>query len=152
MSLGPNKVERLINAIRRSNPDSEYVYTRGLCFEFFLILRSMFPEANAYYSQEEGHVWTEIDGKFYDIYGMHFELPKDIEKIDWTMTDKPSRWSGRFEFNCWQAMRIRERDKKHRETKTSLFNRCRKPEDRKKYWQIGIAPKESLDKAAINMV
>ena len=59
----------LITAIRNSFPGAELVYTRGACFEFYKILKASFPQAVPYYDEVEGHVYTEIDGKFYDIKG-----------------------------------------------------------------------------------
>ena len=48
------------------------MYTRGGCFEFYNILRSVFPDAEPFYDHHEGHVYTKIDGKFYDITGQRF--------------------------------------------------------------------------------
>lgn len=75
-------------------------------------------------------------------------LPKDLDFINWRTTDPPHRWSPRFEFNCWQAMRIRESDKEAKEAHP-LFPRCREkdPEFRKRDWRIGY-DSESLDKGA----
>jgi hypothetical protein len=59
----------LIEAIRNSFPDARKVYTEGGCFELFKILRTVFPDAEPYYDEIEGHVITLINGKFYDITG-----------------------------------------------------------------------------------
>lgn len=61
----PNNV---IAAIRSSFPDAEYVYKNGACYQFFLILKSIWPQAVPYYDKE-GHVYTDIDGTLYDIRG-----------------------------------------------------------------------------------
>lgn len=45
------------------------VYTRGACWEFHKILKAAFPDAEPFYDEAEGHVYTKIDGKFYDIKG-----------------------------------------------------------------------------------
>lgn len=57
----------LISAIRESIINSEIIYTNGSCYKFYKILKSVFPEAKAYYNSD--HVITEIKGKYYDITG-----------------------------------------------------------------------------------
>lgn len=58
---------KFIETIRNSFVGSETVYTRGSCYKFYLILKELFPDAEAYYNSD--HVITEIDGKYYDITG-----------------------------------------------------------------------------------
>lgn len=62
-----NKVESFISKVRDSFIGSQQVYTEGSCYHFYLILKEVFPDAEAYY--DEDHVITKIDGKFYDITG-----------------------------------------------------------------------------------
>lgn len=67
-----NDVEKFIATIRNSFTGSTVVYTRGACFEFFKILKQVFPQAFPFYDHREGHVYTLIDGVFYDINGKKF--------------------------------------------------------------------------------
>lgn len=60
-------VEAFIKTIRESFVGAETVYTTGSCYQFYKILKLIFPQANAYYNSD--HVITEIDGRFYDISG-----------------------------------------------------------------------------------
>ena len=71
-----------ITSIRESFKGSVDVYTKGSCYQFYLILKQVFPDAIAYYNQD--HVITLIDGKFYDITGeVQFnELFNLLYKID----------------------------------------------------------------------
>lgn len=69
----PN-VEEFIATIRDSFIGSQEVYTKGSCYHFYLILKKVFPSAEAYYNIN--HVITKIDSKYYDITG---EVYKDIE-------------------------------------------------------------------------
>jgi hypothetical protein len=62
-----SKVLDFIKVIRESFKGSEIVYTQGSCYQFYKILKHVFPTAEAYYNSD--HVLTEIDGKFYDITG-----------------------------------------------------------------------------------
>jgi hypothetical protein len=61
------KVVDFIKTIRESFGASIAVYRFGNCYQFYEILKSVFPEAEAFY--DGNHVWTKIDGKFYDILG-----------------------------------------------------------------------------------
>lgn len=67
--LRHEKILSFITAISDSFPDSIFVYTNGGCYKFYLILNSVFKEAVCYYSIVEGHVITEIGGRYYDITG-----------------------------------------------------------------------------------
>ena len=66
----------------------------GNCYQFYKILKSVFKDAEAYY--DSNHVWTKIDGKFYDIRGEKFlgdrslrlvespDLIESLSKNEWT--------------------------------------------------------------------
>src|SRR5574343_1339236 len=58
---------QVIKAIRESFGASISVYTMGNCYQLYEILKTIFPTAEAY--DVGGHVWTKIDGEFYDIKG-----------------------------------------------------------------------------------
>ena len=66
-----SKVLEFITTIRDSFEGSEVVYTQGACYHFYLILKCLFFDAVAWYDGIEGHVYTEIEGRFYDIRGEH---------------------------------------------------------------------------------
>lgn len=58
----------IIKTIRDSFEGSIDVYTKGSCYKFYLILKSIYPTAEAYYDCD--HVITEIEAVFYDITGI----------------------------------------------------------------------------------
>ena len=60
-------VLELIRAIRQSFGGSIAVYRFGNCYQFYEILKVVFPEAEAFY--DGNHVWTKIDGSYYDVKG-----------------------------------------------------------------------------------
>lgn len=60
-------VEHFCHAIRESFPGAEIVYTRGGCWEFFKVLRAVWPDAEPYY--RDGHIFTRIGDGFYDVNG-----------------------------------------------------------------------------------
>ncbi len=61
------QVIKFISLVRESHPEMINIYTQGSCFNFFLILKEMFPESIAYYDQN--HVITKIKNKYFDITG-----------------------------------------------------------------------------------
>lgn len=60
-------IETFIRTIRDSFVGSQEVFTLGSCYHFYLILRQVFPNAEAWYDQN--HIITKIEDKFYDING-----------------------------------------------------------------------------------
>lgn len=62
----------------------------GQCYNFFLILRTIFPNASAYY--DGNHIYTKIDNKFYDIRGKHHKI-KYLKPLDFKCPHKPHRWA-----------------------------------------------------------
>lgn len=81
--------------LRASHPDMVALFTRGRCYSLFLIMRRVWPQAEAYYSEEEGHVYVKISGAFFDIRGRHFSVPKDLVRLNHRGRDKPHRWGKR---------------------------------------------------------
>lgn len=79
-------VNLFIKTIRESFQSSTAVYTCGCCYQFYEILKVVFPEAEPYY--DGNHVWTKIDGKFYDIKGEckfeppHIRLIKELNDVE----------------------------------------------------------------------
>jgi len=60
-------VNKIIQSIRESFRASITVYTMGNCYQLYEILKTIFPDAEAF--ESGGHVFTKIDGEFYDIKG-----------------------------------------------------------------------------------
>lgn len=103
-----DKVENLITAIRNSFPGATTVYTKGACFEFYKILKSVFPDAEPYYDHHEGHVYTKIDNKYYDIDGRLFDVP-DMEYMlkSKHLMKQVHRWVDRANF---RVVRLLDRE------------------------------------------
>ena len=57
----------IIKTIRESFIGAEYVYTHGSCFQFYRILKKLYPETCAYYDGD--HVISMIGNRMYDITG-----------------------------------------------------------------------------------
>lgn len=72
----------------RESADIQYkVFTEGSCFKLYEIIKTVFPQAEAYWSDRDGHCITKVDGEFYDIGGKlsesytedmgYFRIPED---------------------------------------------------------------------------
>lgn len=66
---GMNDISSFIATIRDSFHNAEHVYMHGSCFEFYKILKHVFPDAEPHYDEVVGHVYTKIGSGFYDIRG-----------------------------------------------------------------------------------
>ena len=85
---------KFLSALRNTEPVGMVeIYTKGKCYHLFLILKTLYPEAECWYTRGEGHVYTKINSKFYDINGICYKIPKDIEKLCHKTGHRPHRWS-----------------------------------------------------------
>lgn len=91
------------SAVRRSFLDAAFVYKNGSCFEFYLILRAIFPTAEAWTNID--HVWAKIDGKFYDIDGERKEGAAGLFNMmdDKRMYKRAHGWSERSSWRIDEA-------------------------------------------------
>lgn len=64
-----------IDTVRNSFIGADHVFTNGSCYQFFKILKLIFPDAQAYYDND--HIITKIGNKYYDITG-------EVEKMSHT--------------------------------------------------------------------
>lgn len=61
------KAINLIHEISMSNTIIKEIFLKGSCCNLYFILKSVFPEAKAYFNVD--HIITKIDKKYYDITG-----------------------------------------------------------------------------------
>lgn len=84
-------VLNLISTIRESFGSSIATYTQGNCYQFYEILKVIFPNAEAY---ESGHIYTKINGKFYDIRGeLNQNLKLNLVKDEHIPSLTQNKWS-----------------------------------------------------------
>lgn len=89
-------VERFLAVLRGTHPDFVRIYTQGGCFQLFVALRTVWPQARPW--SDLNHVWTEIDGRFYDIEGRHLVLPAHVTPMDARVAARAHRWHRRTFF------------------------------------------------------
>lgn len=63
------RVEKFLFELRSSADIIPKIFTEGSCFKLYLILKIVFPEAIAYWSDIENHCIIFINNQFYDIGG-----------------------------------------------------------------------------------
>lgn len=88
-------VEKLCAVIRAAHPDMVDLFCYGQCYNFFLILRTVYPQAEPWYDQIEGHVYTRIGKFWYDVRGKHLRVSEACQPLDHKRGDKPHRWGTR---------------------------------------------------------
>ena len=81
----------LLSRIRALHPDIERAGLNGNCHAVAQMLRTIWPSARIMYSPAEGHVYTEIDDKFYDIRGRCMFPPRDLQPMNYR-DEQPHRW------------------------------------------------------------
>jgi len=65
--ISPSKLIRLL---RESDPVyMRNLYCRGACFHLYRILRVVWPDAEPWFDDNIGHVYTRIGARWYDIEG-----------------------------------------------------------------------------------
>lgn len=89
----PDDVERFLAELRETHPDFISIYTQGGCYQLHKILRTVWPQARPW--SDLNHVWTEIDGAFYDIEGRHLALPKEARPMESDVVARAHRWHRR---------------------------------------------------------
>lgn len=109
------KVLEFITTIRASFGGSIAIYTCGNCYQFYEILKVVFPDAEAF---DVGHVITKIDGNFYDIRGK-FNVDR-LKLIPITEPDRikclsVNKWTDERRKEYGMGEEINERIKKAKE-------------------------------------
>lgn len=63
-------VDKFLKELRDSADIQQHIFTRGSCFRLYMILKTIFPKAVAYWSDLDSHCITKIGDEFYDIGGV----------------------------------------------------------------------------------
>jgi len=62
-------IEKIIESLRNSDRYIEAIFTEGSCYKFYLFLRTIYPHAEPYFTEDNEHVVTRVGDSFYDITG-----------------------------------------------------------------------------------
>lgn len=104
----PDRIDVALASLRDGWPDMVDLFMRGQCLTLAMMLRGFFPEAAIMYSRGEGHVYTDIGGRLYDIRGRHSRAPDDLAPLDFAHGDRPHRWAKRDARRLIETSRIIE--------------------------------------------
>lgn len=83
-----DEIEKFLARLRDAHPSMPDIFKYGGCFELFRILRVLYPNAEAWYAWQQGHVYTKIGEYWYDIDGKHVKI---IDKIAFKRMDDPGQ-------------------------------------------------------------
>jgi hypothetical protein len=73
----------IIDPLRKTDPYIQNIFSLGGCYQFYLFLKAIFPDAKPYMHYRKNHVITEIDNRFYDIDGEILGMVDiEVSKID----------------------------------------------------------------------
>lgn len=91
--LANKSIITFITALRNSDPYIQDIYLYGGCYQFHLLLKSIYPECEPRITRQKNHIVSYYKGNYYDITGqiqnriLYPLTPKDLEIV--------SNWSFR---------------------------------------------------------
>jgi hypothetical protein len=68
----------IINPLRKTDPYIQNIFSLGGCYQFYIFLKHIFPNAKPYMHYKKTHVVTKIGDKYYDIDG---EIPDNDDGL-----------------------------------------------------------------------
>jgi hypothetical protein len=105
------RILELIKSIRESFGASIAIYTTGNCYQFYEILKNVFPDSVAYY--DGNHVWTKIDNRFYDITGENKINSRVLKLVEGELINNLSsnKWTDERRINEFGNKRVESKIK-----------------------------------------
>lgn len=99
-----NDLLRLIKALRESDKYIEQIYTHGGCYQFFLFIRSIYPNpVLPYMNRDKTHVVTKIGTNYVDITGL-------INGVFYRMTPEDVALAEKWSFSKHRMLVLKECD------------------------------------------
>jgi hypothetical protein len=87
------KIHTFINTIRHSDIYIKHIYTLGGCYQFHIVLKSLFPSCVPYISLNKDHVISKYRNRYYDINGIVHSTDDYILLHTKEDIDLVNRWS-----------------------------------------------------------
>lgn len=75
-------IENFLQELKSAYYLNGEIFMEGSCFRLYKILKTIFPDAEPYYSQLDGHWITKINGEYYDINGCIDEKYKEFKNYE----------------------------------------------------------------------
>ncbi|MFU8688421.1 hypothetical protein ACNA6I_01185 [Rossellomorea sp. FS2] len=92
------KPNEFISILRKSDDYIKTIYMNGGCYQFYKILKTLYPQATPLIDTDKGHIVTVIDNVQYDITGIVDGSFFPLTKEDISMCES---WS--FSNSYWLA-------------------------------------------------
>lgn len=80
-------IDDFLKELRDSADLQTKIFTEGSCFRLYQIIKTIFPDATAYWSDLDGHCITKVGKEYYDIGGIikksyvnircYYKIPKN---------------------------------------------------------------------------
>lgn len=88
-------IDSFITNLRKSDKYIEIIYMNGGCYQFHLLLKSLF-DCKAYITADKSHIVSKYNNKYYDIKGEFTEeIPTKLTEKEKSIAEK---WS--FHKHC----------------------------------------------------
>lgn len=90
VEMDKSDILKFITSLRDSDKYIKTIYMKGGCYQFYLVLSSLYPDAEPFITPTDDHIVTKIRSTYYDINGVYDKPVKDI-RLD--MVDEIKTWS-----------------------------------------------------------
>lgn len=107
MAMKRDPVALFIMGLCEYVPDARLRFTSGACFGLYLMIRAFRPDARPWYDAAAGHVYTEVEGRFYDVRG-RVRLPAGAVPLAHHKPRLARAWRWRFSSAGDRLIRQRE--------------------------------------------
>lgn len=95
----------LINSLRESDQNIEYLFMMGSCYKFHLFLKNIFEDCIPFLHVDRDHVVSKIGAKMYDIKG---EIKKEHECLYAPLKDEDLDMVKKWSFNNQMILSLGE--------------------------------------------
>ena len=85
-------IEEFIKELRDTDEYIRYIYTKGSCYKFHVLLSKMYKGSVPYISENKDHIITRYRGKYYDINGEVKNI-KGYRELNESDIDMVEKWS-----------------------------------------------------------
>ena len=87
-------IEEFINALRDTDEYIRYIYTKGSCYKFHVLLSKMYKGSVPYISENKDHIISRYKDRYYDIDG-EVKNVKGYRELNESDIDMVEKWSFR---------------------------------------------------------
>lgn len=88
-----NKLLNFLNTLRESDLYVPYIYSEGSCYQLYNVVKTIFPEVEAYTNLAFDHIILKYESHFYDIFGIYRKNILDLQKLTPEQHEIASKWS-----------------------------------------------------------